>query len=33
MNKRNFANNIELDRNSHIQGSVDTQASSILFNQ
>lgn len=31
MNKRNFANNIELDRNSHIQGSVDTQASSIFI--
>ncbi|WP_394531855.1 K(+)-transporting ATPase subunit B [Priestia aryabhattai] len=31
MNKRNFANNIELDRNSHIQGSVDKQASSIFI--
>ncbi|MEH7316846.1 potassium-transporting ATPase subunit KdpB [Priestia megaterium] len=31
MNKRNFMNNLELDRNSHIQGSVDKQTSSIFI--
>ncbi|MET3687037.1 K+-transporting ATPase ATPase B chain [Priestia megaterium] len=31
MNKRNFTNNLELDRNSHIQGTVDKQTSSIFI--
>ncbi|MFS2171247.1 potassium-transporting ATPase subunit KdpB [Priestia megaterium] len=31
MNKRNFTNNLELDRNSHIQGTVDKQASPIFI--
>ncbi|MGG3179414.1 potassium-transporting ATPase subunit KdpB [Priestia megaterium] len=31
MNKRNFMNNLELDRNSHIQGTVDKQTSSIFI--